>query len=200
MDEALDIALEPGDGPVAIGDASDNPGAGALGDSTHILRRILKRGITGAAVASILDPECVKTCIKAGVGSTVELSLGGWSDELYSGGPLHVTAYVKGISDGKFIYKGKMTHGAVANHGTTAVVEIAGNTVLITSLSRQPYDLEIFRSNGVAPEDYRILVTKSAIHYMASYGTIARELITLSLPGYSVPVPEGYAYKNWKKN
>ena len=200
LDEALDIALEPGDGPIAIGDASDNPGAGGVGDTTHILRRILERGITGAAVASILDPESVKACIKAGVGSTVELSLGGWSDKLYSGGPLHVTAYVKSISDGKFIYKGKMTTGAVANHGTTAVVEIAGNTVLITSLSRQPYDLEIFRSNGVAPEDYRILVTKSAIHYMASYGTIARELITLSLPGYSVPVPEGYAYKNWNTN
>lgn len=200
LDEALDIAMEPGNGPVALGDASDNPGAGGLGDTTHILRRILERGITGAAIASILDPESVKACVKAGVGSIVNLSLGGWSDELYSGGPLNVTAYVKSISDGKFTYKGKVTRGAVANHGTTAVVEIAGNTVLITSLSRQPYDLEIFRSNGIAPEEQRILVTKSAIHYMASFGTVARKMITLSLPGYSVPVPEGYAYKNWTKN
>ena len=199
LDEALDIALEPGDGPIAIGDASDNPGAGAIGDTTHILRRILERGITGTAIATILDPASVKTCVQAGVGSTVELSLGGWSDKLYSGGPLNVTAYVKSISDGKFVYKGKMSHGVVADHGTTAVVEIAGNTVLITSLSRQPYDLEIYRSNGVTPEDYRILVAKSAIHYMASFGTIARELITLSLPGYAVSVPEGYIYKNWKE-
>lgn len=198
LDEVLDKALASDDGPIAIGDGSDNPGAGGLGDTTHILRRILERGITGTALANIQDADSVNACVKAGVGSTVELSLGGWSDETYSGGPLHVTAYVRSISDGKFKYKGKMTHGAIADHGTTAVVEIAGNTVVITSLSRQPYDLEIFRSNGIAPEDYRILVTKSAIHYMASFSTVARETITVSLPGYSVSVPEGYNYKNWK--
>ena len=198
LDEVLDMAMTLNDGSIAIGDASDNPGAGAIGDSTHILRRILERGITGAAIATILDPESVKACVKAGVGSTVELSLGGWSDATYSGGPLSVTAHVKSISDGKFLYKGKVTHGALADHGTTAVVEIAGNTVLITTLSRQPFDLEIFRSNGVEPKDYRILVTKSSIHYMSDFSTVARKCISVSMPGYSVSVPEGYNYQNWK--
>lgn len=199
LDEVLDTALETVDGPIAIGDASDNPGAGGIGDSTHILRRILERKIRGAAIATILDPNSVKACVEAGVGSTVKLSLGGWSDTQYSGGPLHVNAYVKSISDGKFVYKGKMTHGAVADHGKTAVVEIEGNIVLITSLPRQPYDLEIFRSNGVDPKDYRILVTKSAIHYMADFLTVAQQTITVSLPGYAVAVPEAYNYQNWKE-
>ncbi len=198
LDEALDRALIPGDGPVVLGDASDNPGAGGTGDSTHILRRILERGITDAAVATILDPESAKACYKAGVGSTVKLSLGGKSDPAYSGGPLEVTAYVKMISDGKYTFKGKMDHGRRANHGLTAVVEIAGNTVLITSLVLQPLDLEVFRSHGIDPAKQKILVTKSAIHYMADYGTVAREMISLSLPGYSVPVPEAFTYKNWK--
>ena len=92
-----------------------------------------------------------------------------------------------------------MTHGVVVTHGKTAVVEIEGNTVLITSLSRQPYDLEIFRSNGVDPKDYRILVTKSAIHFMADFQTVARKILTLSLLGYAVPVPEGYQFQNWKE-
>lgn len=198
LDEALDRALLPGEGPVVLGDSSDNPGAGGLGDTTHILRRILERGITGAAVATILDPDSAAQCHEAGIGSFVHLHLGGKSDPAFSGGPLEVTAYVRMLSDGKYIFKGKMSHGTQANHGPTAVVDIAGNTVLITSFPKQPLDLEVFRSHGIAPEEQKILVTKSAIHYMASYGTVAREMISLSLPGYAVPVPEAFTYQNWK--
>ena len=199
LDEALDRALLPGQGPVVLADSSDNPGAGGLGDTTHILRRILERGITGAAVATICDPAAVKACIAAGVGSTVELHLGGWSDPTYSGGPLCVSAYVKLLSDGNYVFKGKMAHGTLAIHGPTAVVEIAGNVVLVTSLPKQPLDLEVFRAHGITPEEQKILVTKSSVHYRADFGKIAREMITLSLPGYAVPVPEGFNFKNWKQ-
>ena len=198
LDDALDIAETEGNGPVAIGDASDNPGAGALGDTTHILRRILERGITGAAVATILDPTSVELCEKAGVGNTLELNLGGWSDPIYSGGPLKVNALVRMITDGKYVNKGPMLRGVEVNHGKSAVVEISGNTVIITTLPRQPLDLEIFRRHGICPEEQKILVSKSAIHYRASYSEVAREMITVSLQGYSSPIPQNYKYKNWK--
>ncbi len=198
IEEALEELETVGEGPLVLADASDNPGAGGTGDSTHILREILKRGIRGAAVATILDPASVLACEAAGVGNTVELNLGGWSDHAYSGGPLAVKAYVRMITDGKYVIKGKITHGVIADHGKTAVVEIEGNLVFITSFSRQPFDLEIFRSHGIAPEEQKILVTKSAIHYTASYGTVARKMITLSLPGFAVARPQGYSYKNWK--
>lgn len=198
LDEALDRSELSGEGPIVIADASDNPGGGAIGDTTHILRRILERDITGAAIATILDPESVKKCVAAGVGATVELLLGGKSEPAYSGGPVKVSARVKVISDGKYIFKGKMSHGETANHGTTAVVDVAGNTVLITSFPRQPYDLEIFRAHGISPEQQKILVTKSAVHYRASYSEVAREMHAVCLPGLAVPVPEGYKFKNWK--
>lgn len=198
VEEALDKALSHANGPVVLADASDNPGAGGVGDSTHILRRILERGITGAAIATIFDPAAVEACAKAGVGATLSLKLGGWSDPLFSGGPLEVTAYVRALTDGNYILKGKMLHGTLAKQGKTAVVEIAGNTVLINSVSRQPFDLEVFRSHGIAPEEQRILVTKSAIHYRASFGSVASEMLTVAAPGYAVPVPDGLPYKNWK--
>lgn len=198
LDEALDIAVNSSKSPVVLADASDNPGAGGVGDTTHILRSILKRGITGAAIATITDPSSVEKCIKAGVGAKVALKLGGWTDPEYSGGPVDVTAYVKMITDGKYMVKGDMMQGTIVNHGTTVVAEIAGNTVLISSIAFQPIDLEVFRSHGIVPEEQKILVTKSAVHYRASYGTVASEMFTLSLPGYSVPVPQAYKYKKWK--
>ena len=199
LDAVLDEAETEGELPVTIGDAADNPGAGGFNDSTHILRRILERGITGAAVATIMDPESVQQCIKSGVGTTAKLKLGGMSDAEYSGGPIETEAYVKMITDGKYILKGKMSQGTIANQGTTAVVEIAGNTVIISSAPFQPYDPEVFRSHGITPEEQKILVTKSTIHYKASFVDVSRAMYTVALKGYSAPVPEGYNYKNWKK-
>ena len=196
LDDALDIAMQ-APGPVVLADASDNPGAGGVGDTTHILRRILERGITGAAVATILDPASVQLCVLAGEGAHVQLQLGGWSDPLYSGGPLQVEAVVKKLTDGKYVLKGPMNHGMIADQGKTALVEIAGNLVLITSLPRQPFDLEVFRSHGVEPEKQKILVTKSSIHYRISYGTVSNTMIPLALAGYASPIPENYRYRNW---
>ena len=170
-----------------------------MGDTTHILRRILERGITGAAIATILDPESVKACIAVGEGSQVQLQLGGWSDPAYSGGPLEVAATVKKLTDGKFIQKGPVQHGILADLGDTAVLDVAGNTVLVTSLSRQPFDTEIFYSHGIDPEKQKILVTKSSIHYRATFGKVSKTMIPLALNGYASPVPETYTYRNWKK-
>ena len=93
-----------------------------------------------------------------------------------------------------------MSRGAEFKHGKTAVVEIGGNMVIVTSISRQPHDIEIFRNHGITPEDQKLLVIKSAIHYRATCKDIAVEMIPLALPGYSVPVPQIYKYKKWKGN
>jgi len=198
LDQALDMAMEPGEGPIVIADTSDNPGGGGIGNTTHILRRILERKMTGCALAVIVDPERVAVCEKAGVGATVELPLGGWSDPKYSGGPVEVTAYVKMLTDGKYINKGKMSQGATMKMGKTAVLEIAGNRVIVTSLSCQPFDLEVFPSHGITPADMRLLVVKSSIHYRATFGTIARAMLSIPLPGYIDPRPENFPFRNWK--
>lgn len=198
LDEALDHAMEEGDGPYVIADTSDNPGGGGLGNTTHVLRRVLERGVTGGAFATIVDPAFVELCEKAGVGNTVEGDLGGWSDPTYSGGPVHVTAYVRAITHGTFRNKGKMSQGALARFGKTAVVEVAGNVIIVVSFTKQPLDLEVLRSNGVEPADFKFLVVKSAIHFRAHYGTVAREMVAVPLPGYIAPTPENFQYRYWK--
>lgn len=198
LEEALDRSLLPGEGPVVIADPSDNPGAGGLNDTTHILRRILERGITGAAIASIKDPESVEICVKAGVGAEVELDLGGKSDPFYSGGPVHVKGKVLKITDGRYKMEGPMLTGLEYCQGTTAVLEIAGNKVLVSSLPKQVFDTACFRVHDIQPEKERLIVVKSSIHYRAAFGPFSREMIPVVVPGYAPPTPEGYRYKNWK--
>ena len=149
-------------------------------------------------IATIVDPESVDICEEAGVGAEVELSLGGKSDPAYSGGPVPVKAKVLMLTDGQYRNTGPMFRGMLANHGKTALLEIAGNQVLINSQPKQVLDPELFRKHGIKPEAENLLVVKSSIHYRAGFGTFAREMIPVVVPGYAPPTPEGYTYKNWK--
>ncbi len=189
---------EPGEGPLVIGDASDNPGGGGLCDTTFILREVLKRGLTGICFAMIADPASVKRCVEAGVGNEVDLMLGGTSDPAFSGGPLPVRARVKHLTDGFYRNRDEMSQGALNRLGTAAVVDVGGNLVIIATNRLQPLDAEIFRHCGITPERQKALVVKSAVHYRNSYGKFARKMVEVSLPGYVVPVPDGLPFKKWK--
>ena len=200
LDEALAMIDEPHTekGPLVIADASDNPGGGGLCDTTHLLRSILEKGITGVAFAFIRDPESVRKCVSAGAGADVDLMLGGMSDPAFSGGPLPVRAHVISLHEGFYWNQDEMNQYARSRLGLTAVVEIAGNKVLITSNRPQPFDAEVFRSVGIMPERQKALVVKSAVHYRNSYRKFARKLVEVNLPGYVVPVADGLPFRKWK--
>ena len=197
LDEALSQLDEPGEGPLVIADASDNPGGGGLCDTTFILREVLKRGLEGIAFGMFVDPESVRRCAEAGIGAEVELSLGGMSDPAFSGGPIQVKAKVRHLCDGLYRNRDEMNRGALNNLGLTAVADIGGNPVIISTNRLQPYDAEIFRICGITPETQKCLVVKSAVHYRNSYGKFARKLVEVSLPGFVVPVPDGLPFKKW---
>jgi microcystin degradation protein MlrC len=73
VDAALDRVRDAASGPIVIGDVADNPGGGAPGDSTFILRRILGRGIGQVAVGAFWDHGAIQICRDAGVGAVIDL-------------------------------------------------------------------------------------------------------------------------------
>lgn len=189
LDEALDMADEELGGPLVLGDGSDNPGAGGLCDTTHVARRILERGITGAAIGVLRDPENVKKCFEAGVGATLSLRVSGMSDARISGGPLAVTGTVVNLCDGQYRNQDEMEKGLLVNMGPTAVLSVAGNFIILTTERCQVLDAEGFRCCGIDPKKQKILVVKSAVHYRQSFGKFAGRLVDLALPGYCAPDP-----------
>ena len=192
LDEALDMIDHGGTlkGPIVLGDGSDNPGAGGLCDTTHVTRRILERGIKGAAIAVIRDPENVQRCIAAGIGASLTLEIGGTSDPKLSGGPLRVAAVVERITDGQYRNQDEMEHGLLVNMGPSVVLRVAGNQIVISTQRCQVLDAEGFRACGIDPTQQKMLIVKSAVHYRASFGKFAGKLIDLALPGFCAPDPE----------
>ncbi len=198
LDEAEKLSAEADDRPVIIADASDNVGSGAIGDTTHILKRILERHISGCAISNIYDPESSARCFTAGVGAEVELSLGGWSDPLVSGGPVTLKGRVRALTDGYFRNIGNVSKGNPHDMGRTAVVEADGNTFIITSRAQQALDLASMLCCGVIPSQQRIIVVKSAVHYRTGFGPIARAMLDVAAPGYAVPKPDTMQFRYWR--
>jgi microcystin degradation protein MlrC len=182
VDEAVIKAINAPEGPIVLADISDNPGGGTPCDGTVLLKSLLDHHALNAAVAIITDPEAVSTAIESGIGTEVTLQIGGKIDNLH-GPTLTLIGKVKSISDGEFVLKGPMMTGVGVQLGKTVVFHVKGIDIILTENRYQPLDLEFFRSNGITPEDKKILVTKSSAHFRADFEPIAKEIIEVGTPG-----------------
>jgi microcystin degradation protein MlrC len=178
------LALAERGGPIVLADIADNPGGGAAGDTTEILREVLRRGARGTTVACLWDAEAVQACRRAGVGATATLAVGGRIDPRH-GSPLTVTGRVRTLSDGRFVHKGPMFRGLEGRLGPTAVLDVDGVKIILISHRWQTLDPEMIRFVGIDPLGERLLVVKSTIHYRAAFEPLARAIIEVDAPGLS---------------
>lgn len=189
-EEGIRLAQQSESFPVVLADVADNPGAGASGDATALLRKMIEMDVQDAAVATIFDPETVAQAEKAGVGSEIEINLGGKVIPETTGGPIRCKAYVKMITDGKYRNRDIMSRGRIVKMGKTALLQIGGIYVIVASIRKQCYDLEIYRSVGIQPQDMKILVIKSTIHYRASFGNVSSVMLDVEAPALAPQCPE----------
>ena len=171
------------EGPVLLVEPSDNVGAGAAGDATHVLRALVEHGVSGAGVV-INDPETVATLGDANPGDIRILQIGGKSREIGSESLL-LEVEVVSRSDGRFISETPsifLTDGYV-DMGACVVVRHDDIFVLLTSHRTVPLDLAQWRSQGIEPEDLSVIGVKAATEHVPAYSSIATASYTLDLPG-----------------
>jgi microcystin degradation protein MlrC len=198
VETAVARALAADGRPIVLADIADNTGGGAAGDTTEILRELLRVGATETTVACVWDPAAAGACVAAGVGATLTLDVGGKVDPSH-GAPLSVTGRVRAVSDGRFVFRGPMMRGLAGNLGPTAVLEVGGVKIILVTRRRQTLDPEMIRFVGIDPARERILVVKSTVHYRAAFEPIAREIIEVDAPGLSSSNLARFAFTNVRR-
>lgn len=163
--------------PLIIADYSDNPGSGAYGDATRLLKAVLDADLQNVGFHAICDPEAALQAQAAGVGNSVALKLGGKVDPSMGGGPVEVMAHVVALTDGSFIAYGPMGGGARRNYGLSALLRVGGVEIIVISYNGQATDLGQFTSLGVDPTRKSTIIVKSMQHFRAAFEPIAREVI-----------------------
>ncbi len=169
-------------GPLVVADFADNPGGGGYGDATGLLRGMVDAGIKDAAFANMYDPDAAEICTRAGEGAEVSLKLGGRLDPS-TGLPIEVSGKVVRLTDGRFAYEGPMSKGVKVKAGPTAVLKVNGIEIVITSRRYQVYDQNFFKHAGIEPAKKKIVAVKSAHHFRAAFGPIARDIVVVDEGG-----------------
>lgn len=177
-DLAIERALAAPRGPVVIADTTDNPGGGAPGDSTFLLRALLERKVTDAAIGMLWDPVAVELARCAGEGSRLPLRLGGKACPL-SGQPLDVMATVLRVRDDAT----QDAQGRTAPLGRAAALRVDDVEIVVNSLRQQVFDPACFTAFGIEPRDKRIVVVKSHQHFLQTFGPFASSVIYSCPPG-----------------
>ena len=186
LDDALDKALALPGRPVVVADQADNAGGGAPSDSTFVLRALLERGVTEAALGMIWDPIAVKTAMSAGEGAQLDLRLGGKMGPM-SGDPLDLSVRVAGVIPDMQQYWLQSDGELAIPCGDSVALHCQGIDIIVNSDRGQVLSPTVFSNFGIDPKSKRLLVVKSTQHFYAGFAPIAHEIIYMAGPGAIPP-------------
>jgi microcystin degradation protein MlrC len=182
-DGAIDIALKES-GTVVVADPSDNPGGGAPGDSTVILRRLMERGVTNVALAPIWDPMAVHMCFMAGVGGQLRLRFGGKTAPT-SGQPIDALITVTHLQrDATQTFV-----GATVPLGDSAAITFDGISVVLITKRNQALGSDMLTGMGVEIKGKKMVVVKSTNHFHAAFAPFASRVLYCDSGG---PIPRDH--------
>ena len=183
--DALAAAIGIEGGPIVLAESSDSTGSGSPGDSTGVLKHLVRVPLTEPAAIFLVDPASVAAAIKAGIGSKVTLKVGGAFDRRHSK-PVKVTGTVKLISDGRWTGRARgYNTGITTCMGRAVVLEVGQVQILMAERSSMTVDPELFRSHGIEPLYCKIVVVKSPNGFRAAYEPIAKAIFLVDTPGVS---------------
>ena len=167
------------DGPVIFTDAADATSSGATGDSNVILKALRDAGYRKRVLAQIVDPQAAAAAHEAGVGATIDTTLGGFYD-VRRFEPMPVRAEVQLLSNGRSQLE---TMKISLDAGPTAVVTFDNFTVVVLSRTVSLFDRAMYYSNGLDPRDFDLIVVKSPHTEHHMYDAWVEKNFNVDAPG-----------------
>lgn len=184
---SLDMAIEQARhmaGPVAFTDAADATSSGASGDSNLIIRALIEVAFPKRCLAQIVDAGAAAKAHAAGVGATIQVTLGGETDpDRFQ--PLPVEATVTALTDGQARLE---TMGMPLEAGPTAVLAISipdgGHlTIVVMSRAVSLFDRAMYLASGLNPQDFDVTVVKSPHTEYPMYDAWVDQNFNIDIPG-----------------
>ena len=184
--------------PVVIADTQDNPGAGGNGDTTGMLKALVRQRAQDAVLGMLIDGAAATKAHEVGLNNSAVFSIGGLSN-IPSDTPYTGEFTVEALGDGVFTCTGPMFKNFRMTLGSMACLrskEAPGVRVVLASRKCQAADQEMFRHVGVEPRQNRVVVLKSSVHFRADFQPLAKEVLVAKSPGPALADPTEF---KWRK-
>jgi microcystin degradation protein MlrC len=192
LEAAYRGALEKKERPIFLSDSGDNPTAGAAGDATDLLERILETMDTASRLPTPLlysgfyDAPAVRACIAAGPGAVTDITVGGNWDTL-NGRKIPLRVEVKGITRN------------FGPYGSDLVLAAHRNLLMVLTSKHIGFgDPKLLPALGLNPEDHHIVAVKLG-YLEPCFRDIARRAILATTRGCSNEILETIPYKRIRR-
>ncbi|MDF7659216.1 M81 family metallopeptidase [Erwiniaceae bacterium L1_54_6] len=159
-EECVRMAIASPTHPVILADSGDNPTGGGVGDRGDMLAELIRQGAQGVIVAGITDKPATDAAFAAGIGATLQLTIGATLDP--AGGKASAQFVVTRLVDDP------------ASVAKQALLQTGDITVVVADRRRPYHNLADFALLGLNPATANIVVVKS--------GYLSPELAPLANP------------------
>ncbi len=176
-------------GTITMCDASDVVGAGAPGDSTHLLRAILADGQDMTWFFPMRDPEALAQLATQAVGSAVTLEIGGKLDPARST-PVPVSGTLVGFEE-------------TESFGQVATLDLGHVKMVVTEGANIAMKPEFYRDRGLRIWDADVCVVKSFFPFHLYFLPYARSSVYVTTTGttdFDMWRDHEYARPTWPKD
>jgi microcystin degradation protein MlrC len=178
IDEALDRAASSGLRPTIVVDGSDSTSAGGNGDGTELLAALVARAEPIEATLTVTDAAAVEACVRAGLGATVEMDVGGAITPGYR--PVRVCGTVVSLALGAMQLDPPWS---ATDIGRMAVLRVGSVDVVLSERKAWHLDTVVYRHVGIELDRNQVVLVKSTGGFRARYEPIAAEILETATTG-----------------
>ncbi len=181
--------------PIILADVADNPGGGARGNTTYLMRALKMAGAQGVILGVFNDPALAAEAHKLGEGAIFNASFNTQEHHEFSL-PFDCEAKVVKLSDGKYIGRHGQLAGMSCDMGPSALLDLGGIQVVVITLRCQCMDPMQFEMFGLDVAHARVVVVKSRGHFRAGFDEHFKsdQIYEVDCPGLTSPVLANFAW------
>ena len=189
--ESVRQAVAAESGLIILSDTGDSVYGGAPGDSTCILRELLRQEVPCISLVPIVDVEVVDKALSAGVGAEITVDLGGKVDRVFSQ-PVRVTGRVAAVSRGVTL---ELPDRGACDLGRTALLEVG--QIRIVVLDQRSFAINhpsLYTHLGLEIADAKMVVVKTASNFQF-FSRWRTGLIRVDSPGMTQSDLKAFEWK-----
>lgn len=182
LSAAVTAARNSAGGLVVLSDSADSTTSGAPGDSTWVLRELLKYRWPRTALVTLVSGDLVQKAQQAGTGVEFTAAVGGVRDCKFSQ-PVTLALCVENLFQATFTLSGHLARNLQIDMGPSAVLRTGDVRLVVTTRTGPHFAPQLFQAAGIDPFAANVLVAKSPCGFRAAYAARAEKIMVVKAPG-----------------
>ncbi|HTR86037.1 MAG TPA: M81 family metallopeptidase [Reyranella sp.] len=186
---AVSVGRDTAQKPIILADVADNPGGGARGNTTYLLRALKGEGARGVIFGVFNDAALAAEAHRLGEGASFTARFNTQETHEFSQ-PFECAAKVVKLTDGKYVGRRGVLRNVSADMGPSALLDLDGILIVVITHRCQCMDPRQFESFGLDIAAARVVVVKSRGHFRGGFDEFFRpeQIYEIDCPGLTSPV------------